>query len=659
MLEDRTIRTFAIPCMSLALAATATGDEKVSSSRLRAEQAEIAEELTTLPDWAPDEQRNGRIGFHGRAMRAQWIVVDLGETVAPEEVVLFPARLPTDAGVDIEGGFPPEIEVEIAAEESFENAVRLSRWEEEVEGSGLRLPMLRMKPDPGEDFSGRFLRIRIFGNRPRLSGRGGFYSFGEIVVLAGGRNAALHRPVTTSGSIENPPRWRAENLTDGYLWCLPGQGVRSSPSNGFHSAIEVDPDQEKWVEVDLGEPHPIDELHLVPAHPQDFADTAGFGFPPQFRVLGYDADGRERVLFASGADGFENPGASTVMLPVGGAPLRRLRIECQGLWERSGDFLFALGELQAWSKGENVALGNTVQAKDEVESGIWLTEALADGFSSRRELLSWREWLDGLSRRAELEERSRRITAILDQREEEAKRLWIAGGVIGVLLMLLGFVVVLSRQRRQAARSREALRQRIAHDLHDELGASLSHLALQSDLARRQLAEDDPVRDRLTGLSRSARSTLDNMRDAIWLLAPATDSWVGFQKRLESINERLLDGMDHAFRSDGEVPDGSPPIQWAREAVLFFKEAVTNARRHAEASLIEVTLEWSAAKLLLIIRDDGRGFDPDDSARSQGLGLKSLSSRATALGGRLEMKSQPGVGTSIRLEAPLPRENQP
>jgi len=644
---------------AVALFQGAAGDEWMSSSRLRTEHAEIARVLETLPDWVPNEQRNGRIGFHGRALPAQWIVIDLGETVAPEEVVLFPARLPIDAGTDNEGGFPPEIEVEIAAEESFENAVRLGRWEEEVEGGGVRLPMLRIMADPGEDLSGRFLRIRVFGSRPRRSGRGAFYSLGEILVLAGGRNAALHRPVTTSGSLENPPRWRAENLTDGYLWCLPGQGIRSSPSNGYHSAIEADPDQEKWVEIDLGELHSIDELHLVPAHPQDFSDTAGFGFPPQFRVLGVGADGRERVLFASGAAGFANPGASTVMLPVGGTPLRRVRIECPQLWERSGDFLFALGELQTWSMGENVAQGKPVQARDEVETGIWLTEALVDGFSSRHELLSWKEWLDGLCRRAELGERSRQITAILDQRAEEARRLWIAGGMAGVSVMVLGFLLALSLQRRQAAQSREALRQRIAHDLHDELGASLSHLALQSDLARRQLSEDDPVRDRLTGLSQSARSTLDDMRDAIWLLAPATDSWDGFQKRLESISERLLDGMDHAFRVAGEVPAGSPPIQWTREAVLFFKEAVTNARRHAEASWIEATLVWSGAKVLLLVRDDGRGFDPDDPNRSEGLGLRSLSSRAAALGGRLEVKSQPGAGTLIRLEAPLPRKNKP
>ena len=96
-------------------------------------------------------------------------------------------------------------------------------------------------------------------------------------------------------------------------------------------------------------------------------------------------------------------------------------------------------------------------------------------------------------------------------------------------------------QRRRAAASREALRERIAHDLHDELGASLSHLALESDMARSELSAEDPMRTRLMGISETARDTLDHMRDIIWLLAPATYSWDGFQRRIEAIAERILD----------------------------------------------------------------------------------------------------------------------
>lgn len=640
---------------SLAIASAA----EVSSARLREERSQIEQSLESLPQWVRAEQSHGRLGFHGNPGQAQWIVIDLGEVVSPDEVVLFPALSPVDAAEGEGSGFPPEIEVEISDRNSFENAVRLGRWQEDEPGVGTRLPVLRFPCEPETPVSGRYLRLRVFGSRPRQGGRGRFYTFGEIVVLEKGRNVALHRPVETSGEIENAPRWQAKNLTDGFLWCLQGRGALSSPSNGFHSGIEDGPDHEKWVEVDLGEARSVDEIHLVPAHPQDFADTAGFGFPSQFRILGFGDPGGERPLFESAAEGFQNPGASTVMFPVGGEQLHRIRIEVTSLWQRTGDYLFALGELQVWSGGENVALGKPVRALDVVESGLWDRDALTDGFSSRRDLLSWTEWLDGLSRRAELEIRMEEIAAILERRSMENRQRWWIGSAMAVSVLMVGFAMVLLLQRRQAARSRDALRERIAHDLHDELGASLSALALQSDLARRQLSGDDPVQERLAGLSKTARTTLDDMRDVIWLLAPAADSWPGFLNRIESISRRLLEGVDQEFRSEGDLPAGSPPIGWAREWVMFFKEALTNARRHAEARTIDVSLEWGARAVRLQVRDDGRGFDSDSPPRSGGLGLKGLSRRSAALGGRMKIESSPGSGTLVQLEVPLPHRTKP
>ena len=652
--------TRSLACLATGLLLTAwAGAAEITSSQLRAEAAEITETMESLPQWVASEQLHGRLGFYGRSMPAQWIAIDLGESVLPEEIVLFPARSPVDSGGARSSGFPPEIEVEIAENESFENAIRLGRWQEKEPGAGTLLPWLRFPITLAERASGRHLRLRVFGSRPREGGRGRFFTLGEIVVLTEGRNVALHRPVTTSGGIENIPRWQAENLTDGYLWCLPGRGRRMSPSNGFHSGVEKLAEMEKWVEVDLGEAIRIDEVHLVPAHPQDFADTVGFGFPPRWRLFGFGQSGEARVLFESGEDGFRNPGDGTVMLPVGGESLSRLRIECPELWQRTGDYLFALAELQAWSGGENVARGKAVRALDEVESGIWDTDALTDGFSSRRDLLGWGEWLDGLGRRSELEARLAQIAAILDQRSARNRQRWWVGSMGAVCGLLLAFALILFVQRQKAARSREALRERIAHDLHDELGASLSHLALQSDLARRQLAEDDPVRDRLARLSGSARTALDNMRDVIWLLAPTSGDWEQFVGRVGSIADRLLEGIGHECRVEGEVPAGAPAIEWSREWALFFKEALTNARRHSRASMVEVSLDWKPGCLGLEVRDDGCGFVTEGLSRSEGLGLKSLARRAATLGGRLEIESEPGKGTSVRLDAPLRQRHSP
>lgn len=632
--------------------------EELPSARLQVEQVEIKAELETLPRLIPSAQVHGQLGFYGFYAANQQITVDLGEEIAPDEIILFPGRLPVDSGDADELGFPPEVEVEISPDLSFSEAMRIGRWEEDSPGEGAGLRFLRFPVSDDSRISGRYLRLRIFGTTPEAEHRGRAFAFSEIVVLVNGRNAALGRPVQNRGGFENAPRWTGQNLTDGYLWCLTGNGVQRSESNGFHSAIEERLDRVKWVEVDLGEALLVDEIHLIPAHPRDFASMAGFGFPPRFRILGYNADGQETVLIDFTADGFPNPGADAVMFPIEPTPLRRIRIEASELWKRNNDYLFALAELQVWSGGENVALGGTVSAFDEVGWGLWSIASLTDGYSSQRNLLSWRDWLDGLSRRFALEKRSAEIATILDERAFRSQKRWVTGATVAVMAIVVGFVVMLWFQRRQAAGAREALRQRIAHDLHDELGASLSHLALQSDLARRQLPEDEPVRNRLTQLSESARDTLDNMRDVIWLLAPETDSWRGFQQRLETIAERLLEGLDHDFEVEGEIPDGKPGIEWARECVLIFKEAITNARKHAEARKVLVTLAWEQRKLQLVVCDDGRGFDGADSLSQSGLGIKNLQRRASALDGNLSIESKPGAGTSVRLDVPLPRKRK-
>ncbi len=638
-------------CLALTFSAIAFGLDSARGQEANAELRRLRERLAELPAIFPSEQIHGRIGFYGRPADPAWVVLDLGETATPEEVVIFPARLPIDASAGESGqGFPPDLEVEISDDAAFAHAIRLGQWREMREGEGLDRPLLRI---PGNGASGRYLRLNLRGGRLRPTGRGTFFTLGEIVVLARGHNLALRRPVTTSDSIENAPRWQSANLTDGYLWCLPLRGLDLNATNGYHSAIEsreiTDP---KWVMLDLGTEQTLDAVHLVPAHPRDFADTAGFGFPPGLRLLAVNDAGEETTLFSTTGKDFPNPGATTVMIPAPGITARWLRVESGQLWRRTNDYLMAFAELQAWSGGRNLALGAPVTARDSTEQGLWSTSALTDGLSSRGELLPWSEWLDALTERADLESRALDLANEIEARRQILLRRWLGGSLGASLLIALGAAYLVSRQRRASERAQEELRQRIAGDLHDELGASLSHLALQSDLARARLPAGDPVQERLGALSETARETLDNMRDMVWLLAPATGDWEAFTARLENIAARLLDGLDHQFHTHGQPPGAAPSIEEAREVVLFLKEALSNIRRHARARRVEVSLTFDTDSLSLLIADDGCGFDPDAEKRPRGLGLPNLKQRAATLRGQCRIESRPGHGTRITLIAP-------
>ncbi|MEY2411284.1 MAG: hypothetical protein QOF48_3954 [Verrucomicrobiota bacterium] len=196
------------------------------------------------------------------------------------------------------------------------------------------------------------------------------------------------------------------------------QASKKSPSNGYHSNIEPAADSAKWVQVDLGHELVLDELLLIPARPTDFADTPGFGFPVRFKVeAAADASFANALLLSdhTGADvtnpgdqpfcirlallpkAIESPGATGDTVSAGvlpgtrivetnlsiRVPVRFVRVTATRLWERTHDYVFALAELVAYSRGRNVARGAVVTALDSIESGRWARKYLVDGFSSR------------------------------------------------------------------------------------------------------------------------------------------------------------------------------------------------------------------------------------------------------------------------------------
>ncbi len=162
-------------------------------------------------------------------------------------------------------------------------------------------------------------------------------------------------------------------------------GGPGSPSNGYHSAIVADAEREKWVQVDLGRSRAIDSVRLVPARPTDFPDTPGFGFPTRWRLDVSDDPGfaAARRLAEHAAADFASPGDRPVEVPGGGVRARFVRVTATRLWPRTGDYVFALAELEVESEGENAAAGRPVEALDSIEAGRWGKTRLVDGYTSR------------------------------------------------------------------------------------------------------------------------------------------------------------------------------------------------------------------------------------------------------------------------------------
>lgn len=158
-----------------------------------------------------------------------------------------------------------------------------------------------------------------------------------------------------------------------------------SPTNGYHSSIHPVPSATAWVQVDLGASLPIDEIRIIPARPTDFPDTPGFGFPAHFKVELSDDERYASENAVADDSRPDQPNAEDepyVIRPAGRAA-RFVRVSASRLWKRTGDYVFALSELEVLSRGQNVALGKKVTALDSIEGGRWSTWALVDGFDSR------------------------------------------------------------------------------------------------------------------------------------------------------------------------------------------------------------------------------------------------------------------------------------
>jgi signal transduction histidine kinase len=637
-----------VPCLLGGVAAAAAD--------LDARRAAVVAELDSLPPLLSSPQTCQRIGFHGLAAEPAWIVLDLGRPVTPERVAVFPARLPGTESP--QSGFPSALAVEISDDAAFATKVEIAAWREPEPEDGERLPFWMTE---GNGATGRYLRIVVTGFR---TGRGGdrFFRMGEIVVLADGQNVALDCPVQTSASLDTARRWEPQNLNDGYFWCLPLRAASGSPAAGGRTRIASAPlsNGATWIEVDLGQPEQIDEIHLVPAHPPGQADLPGYGFPPNFELLA-DAETTEANLLLDElsppfpAEGLPNPGLAQVMIATPGVTARRVRLAAHTLWRNGpqfpaelGEFVLALSELQCWRGGRNLAAGKPVTISDSAEGDGWSAAAVTDGFSSRHELLDWKSWLDGIALRVEVEDELARIDERLTRRREDRLQRLLTVAIGSLVALALAGTATILWLRASAAKRLASLQTRLARDLHDEIGASLSDLAIQSDLARQQHERHLDPGPRLAEIAATARETLDHMRDVIWLLAPRAGTWGDLSHRLESVADRLLHGIDHEVRVTGEPPDGRPAPQWARDAVLFLKEAITNARRHGGGERIAVGIEWSNG-LVLTVADDGDGFDPETVAT--GHGLENLRARAAAMQARYEIESRLGRGTTVRLSA--------
>jgi signal transduction histidine kinase len=196
-------------------------------------------------------------------------------------------------------------------------------------------------------------------------------------------------------------------------------------------------------------------------------------------------------------------------------------------------------------------------------------------------------------------------------------------------------------------------RNRLARELHDSVSQRLFALRLTGEAAAGLLERDpEAARAQLGQLHQLTEEAIEELRAVILALRPATIESEGLAATLAA----HVDLLRRAYGQEVElevVGEPAPPPAAAMDVLRIAQEALQNALRHSRSRRLAVRLEAADGRLVLSVADDGEGFDPQAPAlRSRRLGLTSMEERARALGGRLEIDSRPGMGTTVRLEAP-------
>ncbi len=217
-----------------------------------------------------------------------------------------------------------------------------------------------------------------------------------------------------------------------------------------------------------------------------------------------------------------------------------------------------------------------------------------------------------------------------------------------IILLLLLSAYILYRYRVHFLLKEERTRNKIARDLHDDLSATLSSISFFSEAAKR---EDSNGPNRfLQRIDESAVEAKERINDIIWAIDPGNDDWESFLTKCKRFSAEMFESKNIAYKIDIDTKAEIPiNIKARKDLWLVFKEIITNLVRHSESSNAKVIFKSTKERFILIVEDDGIGFDTQKNYK--GNGLFNIKKRVSSLSenANLILESEPDKGTRWEL----------
>ncbi|MCD8539050.1 MAG: tetratricopeptide repeat protein [Leadbetterella sp.] len=256
-----------------------------------------------------------------------------------------------------------------------------------------------------------------------------------------------------------------------------------------------------------------------------------------------------------------------------------------------------------------------------------------------------------LLRKYEADKREQEI-ALLNSENEKASlvnRSLTGGGIALILLTGLTVVYLLNRNKLKRLEESQKLRNKIASDLHDEIGSTLSSIMLISDMARKKEGSDQRM---FSKINSDSKTVMESMDEIIWSISPVHDNLRGIIVRIRDFAAPLAESAHFEFTisADPEVGQLNLPADVRRNLYLIIKEAVNNLAKYSGATRAGLRFERQKNVLRITVQDNGKGFDPDQASGRNG--LKNMKARAGEIRAGLDITSS-ADGTVLTLEVPL------
>ncbi|MEJ7588198.1 MAG: triple tyrosine motif-containing protein, partial [Ferruginibacter sp.] len=232
---------------------------------------------------------------------------------------------------------------------------------------------------------------------------------------------------------------------------------------------------------------------------------------------------------------------------------------------------------------------------------------------------------------------------------------WRTYWFISTLLFFIALIIYgIHDMRVKRLMAVEKLRNRVARDLHDDMGSTLSTINILSSMAKSKMGADAvKTTEYLTKITDNSQRMMDAMDDIVWSIKPSNDSMQKIIARMREFATNALEPkeIDLEFKAEDRVYDVKLNMEARRDFFLVFKEAVNNAAKYSKASRVVMGITVDDKMLNLVVKDDGIGFNV--ATADDGNGLGNMQKRADAMRGKVTIQSKAGEGTSVNVRIPL------